>query len=139
MVGEGELRDELVRTAKTLGIQNKIAMVGEKESYAYIRHGDIFVNPSLHEGMPNVILESMALGTPVIATDCDHGPGELIENGKNGLLVPVADPVKLASAIRKLVEDRSFASELAEEAKKRARYFTRDKMISDYGTIFINA
>ena len=139
IVGDGEIRNELIRIAKTLDIYDKIAMVGEKVSYAYIKHGDIFISASLHEGMPNVILESMALGTPVIATDCDHGPAELIENGKSGLLVPVADPVKMASAIRRLIEDRNFAASLAVEAEKRVHYFTQEKMISNYENMFLNA
>ena len=139
IVGDGELKEELIRTTKKLGIQDKVVMVGEKESRAYISHADVFVISSLHEGMPNVILESMVLGTPIVATDCDHGPRELIENEKNGLLVPIANPVKLASAICKLIKDRSFASELAANAKERSRCFTRDKMISNYERIFLNA
>lgn len=138
MVGEGELKDELVRTAQALGVHGKTAMVGQRESYPYIRHGDVFVSSSLHEGMPNAILEAMALGTPVVSTDCDYGPREIIEHGKNGLLVPVSNPTKLASAVLMLIQNRKLRLNIAAEAEKRAQYFTSDKMISDYEKIFAN-
>lgn len=139
MVGDGDLRDELVGKAKALGIYGRMAMVGETEACAYVNHGDVFVSSSLHEGMPNVILEAMALGTPVVATDCDYGPGEIIENGKNGLLVPVAEPAELASAILLLVRNEELRLRMSTEAEKHLWRFSLDRMISGYEKIFLNA
>ena len=138
IVGDGNLKEELHRRAESLGIDAKIAMVGETEPYTYMRHSDIFVLSSLWEGLPLVLLEAISLGMPVVSTDCDYGPGEVIENEKSGLLVPVADPPKLASAILRLIEDEKLRADLAAEAKKRSRYFARDRMVSDYEEILKN-
>ena len=132
IVGDGKLKDELRRTAKSMEIDDKIAMVGETEPYAYMCHGDIFVFSSLYEGFGIVLIEAMSLGMPVVSTDCDYGPNEIIENGKNGLLVPVADPEKMASEILRLIKDKNLRSSLGAEARKRSKYFALDRMVSDY-------
>ena len=138
IVGGGNLKEELHRMAESLGMEDKIAMVGETEPYAYMRHSDIFVLSSLYEGFGIVLIEAMSLGMPVISTDCDHGPREIIENGKNGLLVPVADPPKMASEIIRLIRDEKFRCTLGAEAEKRSRDFARDRMVSDYEEILKN-
>ena len=138
IVGDGNLKEELHRTAGSLGIDSKIAMVGETEPYTYMRHGDIFVLSSLYEGFGIVLIEAMSLGIPVISTDCDHGPREIIENGKNGLLVPVADPPKMASEIIRLIRDKKLRDTLGEEAQKRSQDFARDRMVSGYEEIIKN-
>lgn len=69
--------------------------------------------------MPNAMLEAMALGLPVVATDCPPGgPRMVIENEKNGLLVPVRDELALANAINRLIEDRALATRLGAQAAK---------------------
>ena len=138
IVGDGDLKEELHRTAGLLGIDAKIAMVGETEPYTYMRHGDIFVLSSLYEGFGIVLIEAMSLGIPVISTDCDHGPREIIENGKNGLLVPVADPPKMASEIIRLIRDEKLRHTLGQEAQRRSQDFARDRMVSDYEEIMKN-
>ena len=132
IVGDGELRDELSRTAEALGIGDRVAMVGARESYPYMRYGDIFVHSALHEGFPLTLIEAMSLGMPMVSTDCNYGPNELIENGKSGVLVPVADPGKMASEILMLIKNENFRSSLGAEARKRSRYFALDRMVSDY-------
>ena len=138
IVGDGKLRKELRLKAKSLGIDDKTAMVGETEPYAYMRHGDIFVHSALYEGFGIVLIEAMGLGMPTVSTDCNHGPNEIIENGESGLLVPVADPEKLAAAILKLLGDKEMRLKLGEKAEKRARDFTRDRMVSGYEEVFLN-
>lgn len=81
--------------------------------------GAVAAFSSDYEGMPNAMLEAMALGLPVVATDCPPGgPRMVIENGKNGLLVPVRDELALAEAINRLIEDRALAVRLGAEAAK---------------------
>ena len=138
IIGDGKLKDKLLLKAKSLGISEKVDMVGKKVPYAYMRHGDIFVLSSLWEGFGLVLVEAMSLGMPVVSTDCDYGPNEVIENEKSGLLVPVADPPKLASAILRLIKDENLRANLAVEAKKRSRYFSNDRMVSGYEEIFVN-
>ena len=138
IIGDGKLRDKLLLKARSLGISEKVDMVGEKMPYAYMRHGDIFILSSLWEGFGLVLLEAMSLGTPVVSTDCNYGPNEIIEDEKSGLLVPVADPPKLASAILRLIKDEKLRVNLAVEAKKRSQYFSSDRMVSGYEEIFVN-
>lgn len=81
--------------------------------------GAVAAFSSDYEGMPNAMLEAMALGLPVVATDCPPGgPRMVIENEKNGLLVPVRDELALANAINRLIEDRALATRLGAQAAK---------------------
>lgn len=136
IVGGGKMKDDLRRMTKHLGIDDKVTMVGETEPYSYMRHADIFVLPSLWEGLPLVLLEAISLGLPVVSTDCDFGPNEVIENGKSGLLVPVADPVKMAEAIVTLIKDEELRANLGREARKRAQHFSSDRMVAGYEEVF---
>ena len=97
---------------------------------------DIFACSSIHEGFSNVILEAMALGKPVISTDHRHGADEIIEDGRNGILVPPQDPQSMAEAILKVLSDAELRRKLGEEAKKRSENFSRDRMISEYEKLF---
>lgn len=84
-----------------------------------IKDSAVFVLSSQVEGLPNALMEAMALGLPVVATDCPcGGPATLIENGVNGLLVPVNDKKALAEAIMKLIEDEELAKKCGIEARK---------------------
>ena len=138
VVGGGKLKGKLQHLAKSLEIDDKIAMVGETVPYAYMRHGDIFVHSALYEGFGIVLIEAMGLGMPTVSTDCNYGPNEIIENGENGLLVPVADPEKLAAAILKLIGNKELRLKLGKKAEERARYFNRDRMVSGYEEVFTN-
>ena len=81
--------------------------------------GSVFVLSSDWEGLPNALVEAMALGMPIVSTDCPcGGPAELITHEKNGLLVPIMDEDALADGICRLIEDRELAERLGEEAEK---------------------
>ena len=80
---------------------------------------DLFVLPSLYEGMPLSILEAMGAGLPVIATAVDGTP-EVVEDGETGLLVPPADPAALARAVVRLLDDRALAVRLGQNGRARA-------------------
>ncbi len=138
IIGDGKLKEKLLMKAESLGISEKIDMVGKKMPYMYMRHSDIFVLSSLWEGLPLVLLEAISLGMAVVSTDCDYGPNEVIENEKSGLLVPVAEPHELASAVLKLIKDEKLRTSLAAEAKNRSQYFSSDRMVAGYEEIFVN-
>ena len=138
VIGDGRLKEKLEHLAKVLGIDDKIAMVGETEPYTYMRHADIFVLSSLYEGLPLVLLEAASLGMSIVSTDCNYGPNEVIENGESGLLVPVADPEKLASSMLKLIRNKELRLKLGKKAEERARHFSRDRMVSGYEEVFLN-
>ena len=138
IIGDGKLKEELRLKAKSMEIDDKIAMVGETEPYAYMHHGDIFVHSALYEGFGIVLIEAMGLGMATVSTDCNHGPNEIIENGESGLLVPVADPEKLAEAILKLIRNKKLRLKMGKKAEERVQFFTRDRMVSGYEEAFLN-
>lgn len=100
ILGEGHDREELQGLASSLGISSRVHFLGYAPNpLAYMRHAAVFVLSSLAEGFGNVIVEALACGTPVISTDCPHGPREILADGRYGTLVRVGDVDSLAQAI----------------------------------------
>ena len=94
-------------------------MGGSDELEKVMRDAAVYAFSSDWEGLPNALMEAMAMGLPVVATDCPcGGPGEIIENEKNGLLIPIMDPKALSDGINRLIEDRELAEGLGREARK---------------------
>lgn len=118
--GEGEKRTTLTSVAEELGIKDKVQLPGYTTSIGEkIKDASLFVLSSDFEGMPNALMEAMALGLPCISTDCDGGGAKfLIENEKNGLLVPKGDVDALAAAMKRMLSDREFAEHCGSEAHK---------------------
>ena len=116
--GTGELEENLKNFCRELKISDKVVFEGFcTDVHEKIKDSDIFVLSSDFEGMPNSLMEAMAMGFPVISTDCPSGgPKSLIENEGNGLLVPVNDSNQLADALNRLIEDESFKKELGKNA-----------------------
>ncbi len=122
--GEGNLREELKILAVSCLPQGAYSFPGStRELLEKIRGAAMFVLSSDYEGMPNVLIEAMSMGMPVIATDCPSGgPASLIDNGQNGLLVPVNDEEALVEAMLRLAESKELAAMLGTNAlliKKR--------------------
>jgi exopolysaccharide biosynthesis WecB/TagA/CpsF family protein len=101
VLGEGTLLSALEAMAVDLGIASQVAFVGfQRDPLPWIRHADALVSTSRYEGLGNVIIEALACGTPVIATDCPHGPSEILLAGQFGRLVPVGSADDLALAMQ---------------------------------------
>ncbi len=92
----------------------------------------VFVLSSLWEGFPNVIVEAMACGIPVVSTDCPSGPSEIITHSVNGLLVPPADAGTLATAIKQVLMDQALAKRLSEAGLVRVHAFTSVIIVRQY-------
>ena len=100
ILGDGHLRDELELRASYSPYRNDISFPGHRiNPFPYMRRAAVFAMSSSWEGFGNVLVEAMATGTPVVATDCPHGPREILEGGKYGPIVPPDDAEKLAEAI----------------------------------------
>lgn len=113
LAGEGPERGALERLARQLGIADRVAFLGWREDIGALLAGcDLFVCPSRHEPLGNVVLEAWSAGRPVIAAAA-QGPTEMIRAGETGLLVPVDAPAALAEAIGGLVADPARAAMLA--------------------------
>jgi glycosyltransferase involved in cell wall biosynthesis len=127
ILGEGELRQELEKLAATLNISERVVMPGfVSNPYAWMRAADLFVLSSAWEGLPTVLIEAMACGTPVVSTDCPSGPAEILEAGKWGRLVPVGDAERLSRAISETLAGQSV------DVRQRARDFTAPIAIDRY-------
>jgi glycosyltransferase involved in cell wall biosynthesis len=102
IAGSGAMQDDMQNYVNTKGLCHRVQMLGNvahAQLPALMQHADLLVLPSYHEGVPNVILESMASGTPVVATDVG-GIAEIVRPDVSGLLVAAAEPMQLAEAIR---------------------------------------
>ncbi len=120
IVGDGELRPDLEALAAGLASSGSIVFTGIREDVPeLLRLFDIFVLPSLWEGQPVTIMEAMAAGLPIVATDVG-GNAEILHGGEYGLLVPPADPGELAAAMIELLGDVGRARRLGEHARIRA-------------------
>jgi glycosyltransferase involved in cell wall biosynthesis len=105
ILGEGKMRHALEGLAKELSIDQDVMMPGAVENpFPYMLRAAVFVLSSLYEGLPSVLVEALALGTPVVSTDCSGGSAEILENGKWGKLVPPKDPQAMAEAVLQMLE-----------------------------------
>ncbi len=129
ILGEGKCRFALEEQAKILGIERRLFMPGfVANPVPFYRHADLFVLSSTGEGFGNVIVEALAAGTPVVSTDCQSGPREILSNDKFGRLVPVSD----ADAMAVAMEESLAVSHDCDALKARAQDFSIDNAVDQY-------
>ncbi len=138
IIGEGEERSSLEMKIKRLRLGDSVRLLGFQENpFKYMAAADLFVLSSLYEGFGNVIVEAMACGVPVVATDCPYGPREIIEDGVNGILVPPADVSGLAAGILRVLGDASLQARLSHNGRERAQDFDAQNIADAYGELFL--
>ena len=137
MVGEGPLREQVRVLLAEAGVDQYAWLPGERNDVARImRSFDLFVLPSLAEGISNTILEAMATGLPVLATDVGGNP-ELIQAGVTGTLVPRDDPESMARAMRTYVESAELCRRQGSEARRTVeRRFGMEAMVNAYMAVY---
>ena len=130
--GLGDHRDRLMAIAAELGFADRLDLPGlTDQPGAWADDAGIFVLSSRHEGFPNTLLEAMAAGLPVIATDCPvGGPRAMIDHDTSGLLVPSEDEAAMAAALDQLITDDAGRDRLAAAARQRAEAFALDKIMA---------
>jgi glycosyltransferase involved in cell wall biosynthesis len=129
ILGDGPLRSHLLNLSAQLGIEEKVDFPGFVDNpYVYIKNSDVLVLSSRWEGFVNVILESLALGTQVVATDCWSSPREILLDGILGCLVPINDPKSLAESIINTLNNPKNPDTL----KNRALDFSPDRILDRY-------
>lgn len=129
ILGEGECRAALEAQARQFGIEDSVFMPGfVKDPTPYYQQADLHVLSSKGEGFGNVIVEALAAGTPVVSTDCQSGPREILAGGQFGLLVPVGDASALAAAMAESLAVKHDRAAL----KAHAQHFSIDKAVDQY-------
>jgi L-malate glycosyltransferase len=136
VVGEGERRSALIRLVEELGLKERFSFLGKSENVAeFLEQLDVAVLCSDSEGLPNAVLEYMAAGKAIVATEVGGTP-ELIEHGRTGLLTPRGDASALAAAIGKLLDDPPLRGRLGAAARLRAGEFSVATMVERYQQLY---
>ena len=138
IAGEGSLRQDLENQARKLGIEQRVRFLGVRSDIpSLLGLADLFVLPSLWEGMPVALIEAMGVGLPIIATQVE-GVDELVKDGESGLIVPPANPEALKQAIEHLISDPQLRHELGQMAEATIQdRFTVDRMCENYEKLFL--
>ena len=134
ILGEGPLRPDLGALARDLGIEDDLSLPGFVQNpFAYMARAAVFALSSAWEGLGNVIIQALAVGCPVVSTDCPSGPAEILQGGAFGELVPVADDGALAEAIVATLDEPPNPERLRE----RAWCFSIDHAAQQYLTALL--
>lgn len=135
ILGEGEQRAELDRLVSQLGLKDRVAFPGfVQQPTTWLTRASLLVLSSRWEGFGNVIVEALAAGVPVVATDCDSGPAEILTDSRYGMLVPVGDIQAMAEAIIHTLERLPIKQD---ELRIRAEDFALDPILDRYeGVLF---
>lgn len=155
LIGYGPMEDPIRRAINQMQIQDKIVFLGYREAEhvaSYIAHSHSLVMTSLAEGFPNVLLEALASGVPIISTDCNSGPREIlcthceptaqcrgVELSDYGILVPVNDADALAKAMLLMMEDEAMRQRYAKISSERAACFNLPDIMLQYQSVITAA
>lgn len=133
VAGDGPHRDHVQRQSDSLRLGPHVRFVGwQDEPAPFYALSDVFVCPSRHEPLGNVILEAWSHGVPVVSTET-LGAVELVNPGENGILTPVSDPVAMARAIQNILEDEGLRRELGEAGRKMVtELYSQERVIGQY-------
>ncbi|MCT7531793.1 glycosyltransferase [Aliarcobacter cryaerophilus] len=150
IIGDGELRSTLQNKIIEDSLEDKVIFLDRQiNPYKYISQADCFLFSSSHEGYPNVLVEALICGLPIISTDCKSGPREILAPNSNidfqledkielceyGILVPINNKEKLKESMNMIINDEELRNRYKEKSKIRADFFRIDKIIKQYEEI----
>jgi glycosyltransferase involved in cell wall biosynthesis len=136
IVGEGALRGELEVQAARQGLAERVHFTGRvADPEAHLGRADVFVLSSRYEGFPNVLLEAMSLGLPVVSFDCPSGPSAIIRHREDGVLVPAGDVSALAAALDGVMTDAALRHRLGDNARAVVERFGTDSILARWDAL----
>jgi glycosyltransferase involved in cell wall biosynthesis len=138
VLGTGEEKEQLLSLSKALNISEDVTFLGfHHNPFKYMRRAQVFCTATRYEGLGNAIIEAMVLGLPVIATDCHSGPGESLDNGKYGILVPPENPDAIAEALITVLSDNKLRETLSDLSLKRAKDFDLETSLKQWEDVIL--
>lgn len=137
LVGDGPMRDKLKEMVRASGLMDKVVFLGNRRDVPELLNViDIFVLPSLTEGLSMALLEAMATGKPIVATNVGGNP-EIVMDGETGIIAPPRDPENMAGALLKILSNRELAREMGRKGRERVeKEFSLEKMTRGYEAIY---
>jgi glycosyltransferase involved in cell wall biosynthesis len=137
MLGYGEEINNLKKYVQENNLEKKVYFIDKTlNPYPYIKNSDLFVLTSHYEGFPNVLVESLALRTPVISTNCNAGPKEILLNGKGGILININDHLNLSKKILSFFQNKNSLLKKMNYAIKKLYRFERKQHVVKYENLF---
>ncbi len=141
LAGDGPEKEKLERVASDLGLSNRVSFSGwvaNEHIPTYMVASDVFVLPSLSEGFPNVLLEAMAAGLPIVATNVSGIPS-IVDNGINGFVVEPRNPAQIAARIVSILSDRELVLRISGNNRKKAQRYSWDHVITDLEGVYLSS
>lgn len=140
IMGEGELEQTLKQKASSLGVADSVHFIGfQKNPYFFLKKSDVFVLSSKREGFGHVLGEALAVGTPIVSTDCKPGAQEVLDNGKYGSMCSVGDAKEMADKIVDILTiDQTSREQIVQSGYERAQQFAAEKIVKQYEAVFEN-
>lgn len=133
ILGEGSLRANLEQQVKNLGLTGQVILPGNIENpHSNIAQAEFLALSSDHEGFPMVLIEALAIGKPVVSTDCATGPNEIIQQGQNGLLVPVENTLALRDALDELYFNKALHQHLSVNAANSVAHLSINAIAAEW-------
>ena len=137
ILGEGQERKNLEKLIMDLNVADSVELLGfQSNPYSFLKKADVFVLSSDCEGLPTVLIESLILGIPSVATNCTGGIKEILNSDCIGNIVPINDSEAIASAVQSLLSNKKLAKEYSENGKKRAEEFDKDVIKLKFEKLF---
>lgn len=141
--GAGNMQEELEDLINKLDVNAQVILMGfDSNPYKYLKSADLFVFGSNHEGFPNVLLEAMACSKPILTTNCQSGPSEIMELKKPkdndimltdyGILTPIKNVDAMAKGMSHFVNNNSFVQDCVDNSQKRIKDFEKDSILKEY-------
>ena len=137
IIGRDAGQQYLIEEAiKTLGLSDRVQLLGNQtDVFSYLSKASIFAMTTKVEGYPNALLEAMAIGLPVVSTDCDFGPSEIIDDGKNGFIVPLDDTEAFAEKLKILMQNEGLRQKMGQNALKIGEKHSITKIMTDWDNL----
>ncbi|MBQ12623.1 MAG: glycosyl transferase [Planctomyces sp.] len=140
LLGEGAERPRLEQQVRELGLGDHVALPGWVANVAAaLSRSELFVLPSRYEGFGNVVAEALACGVPVVTLDCPSGPGEIVRDGVDGLVVPADDMTGLEQALGRVMSDTALRGRLAENASDVLERFSETRFLAQWDAVMDGA